>query len=102
MTDNGGRRPVPGSPIAGVDRAATEPSSERNLLRDLVGREFDPHWYLTKYPEAAREIGRGFFSDALDHYVRTVQVERRSPNADFDESFYLEEYPDVAGAVRSG
>ena len=65
-------------------------------LAKLVSACFDEVWYDQKYGLEARKL-RG-----LDHYFRIGMKAGYSPNAAFDEDFYLSTNPDVGEAVQAG
>ncbi len=58
--------------------------------------EFDVHWYRKTY---SIDLS---VEDPLADYLAEGQRLGRSPNAFFDEAFYLRRYPDVAQSVREG
>ncbi|WP_062234896.1 beta strand repeat-containing protein [Aureimonas sp. N4] len=60
--------------------------------------EFDSRYYLQNNPDVAAAISRGLIASAEDHYNMYGRFEARNPNAYFNTSFYLTEYPDVAAA----
>lgn len=60
---------------------------------------FDEGYYLGAYPDVAASVEAGEFLDGLQHYIRHGQGERRDPSANFNESNYLERYPDVVPAL---
>ena len=57
---------------------------------------FDAQWYRNQY------LGSDPISDPLDHYLAEGIRRGHSPNAWFDESFYVSFYSDVRGAVAKG
>ena len=65
-------------------------------LTKLISAHFDEVWYDFKYALQASAL-RG-----LDHYFSIGMKEKYSPNAAFDEEFYLNANPDVAKAVQAG
>lgn len=65
-------------------------------LAKLISVCFDEVWYDHKYALAARKP-RG-----LDHYLKIGMHVGYSPNAVFDEEFYLSNNPEVAKAVQAG
>ncbi|WP_167458621.1 class I SAM-dependent methyltransferase [Mesorhizobium kowhaii] len=65
-------------------------------LAKLISACFDEAWYDYKYALTARKL-RG-----LDHYCTIGAKAGYSPNAAFDEEFYLSANPDVAKAVQAG
>jgi hypothetical protein len=62
----------------------------------LISACFDEVWYDHKYALTSRKL-RG-----LDHYFRIGAKAGYSPNAAFNEDFYLRTNPDVANAVQAG
>jgi glycosyltransferase involved in cell wall biosynthesis/GT2 family glycosyltransferase len=67
-----------------------EATSVADLGEALVGF-FDPHWYLTRYPDIAASG-----AEPLQHFVQFGAAENRDPNRFFDSAWYLAHYPDVA------
>ena len=65
-------------------------------LAKLISACFDEVWYHYKYALAGRKL-RG-----LDHYFSIGVKAGYSPNAAFDEEFYLSANPDVAKCVQAG
>lgn len=63
---------------------------------DLIRPHFDPSYYQKKY---GGEIGS---TPPFAHYLSLGQRERKSPNAWFDEDFYLTFYSDIAREIKSG
>ena len=68
----------------------------------IAWAEFDADWYLWRYPEAAAALGDCDPVAVLDYYFDTGAARRHSPNALFDEVWYLEHHPGVATAVEAG
>jgi GT2 family glycosyltransferase len=66
--------------------------------------EFDPAWYLRRYPDVRRVVEDADTSaDAvLRFYLISGQQLGHSPNPWFDEAWYLQQNPAVAAAVRDG
>lgn len=64
------------------------------LLRD--SDLFDAEWYLATYPDV-RTAG-AFAQAPHEHYLRYGALEGRNPCPEFDSSYYLEQYADVAEA----
>jgi len=72
--------------------------------------DFDEVFYLETYPDIAQSVGEGVFPSGYEHYLRHGRAEGRlgipplrvEIPADFDESWYLREYPDIAAAVQKG
>lgn len=60
--------------------------------------KFDAHWYLREYPEA-NESCEGKPEAALDFYLTAGMALRHSPSPLFDETYYLDENPDIATLV---
>ena len=77
-----------------------------------VDLSFDEDWYLATYTDVAASVAAGDFRSALDHYRSHGESEGRMPRrprdeapaarGEFNEAWYLDAYPDVAEAVRSG
>ena len=74
-------------------------------------RAFDSGFYLEQNADVNDAILAGAFAPVPDgsvadqaayHFEAFGQSEQRSPNAQFDEAFYLQNNPDVAEAVQSG
>jgi SAM-dependent methyltransferase/ectoine hydroxylase-related dioxygenase (phytanoyl-CoA dioxygenase family) len=98
-------RHVPAPPNERSD--ATMPSHTQE-----ADMPFDEDWYLATYTDVAAAVAAGDFQSALDHYRSHGATEGRMPcrprpeapaaEGEFDETWYLNAYPDVADAVRSG
>ena len=80
-----------------------------DMIPDLSG--FDEAFYLRTYPDIGHAIAAGDFVSGYAHYIKHGRAEGRLPNAtalpksapaDFDEVWYLEQYADIAAAVRAG
>jgi phytanoyl-CoA hydroxylase len=82
---------------------------------DLGDDAFDEVYYLEANPDIASAVRDGAFTSAYDHYLQHGRREGRpaAPGArptgipglyshDFDEEWYLTEYPDVAEGVKTG
>lgn len=63
---------------------------------DLIRPHFDPGYYQKKY---ANDLGCTL---PFAHYLNVGQRERKSPNAWFDEDFYLTFYPDIQREITAG
>lgn len=59
---------------------------------------FNEPFYLSQNPDVAQAIASGLIASAQAHFNTTGFSEGRDPNAYFDVSYYLEQYPDVAAA----
>lgn len=98
-------RYVPIPSVEGRDPIMASDAHETDLA-------FDEGWYLDTYTDVAASVAAGDFRSALDHYrshgVREGRMPCRTSNEvpaapeRFDEAWYLNAYPDVADAVRSG
>jgi hypothetical protein len=79
-----------------------EPGLLRNSSTEaMVLQEFDAAWYFDAYATRFGLTQRG--ADALfTHYQNTGAAAGASPNARFDEAFYLAFHADVARSVREG
>lgn len=62
--------------------------------------QFNPDWYIEQHTEVASLIERGWFVDALHHYLIAGCREGKSPNPDFQEDYYCSVYPDIAKAIE--
>jgi hypothetical protein len=62
---------------------------------------FDATWYARAYPDAAEWARRERNSIDAEYHQRGARS-GRSPNSNFDEAWYLEQYDDVRKAVASG
>ncbi|GAB6855789.1 glycosyltransferase [Asaia astilbis] len=62
---------------------------------------FDPVWYLQTYEDVAPQIASGVYVSALHHYLSNENPTHYNPNPVFDETRYLERYPDVNDQVRA-
>jgi hypothetical protein len=63
---------------------------------DLIRPHFDPGYYQKKYGD---DIGS---TPPFAHYLSRGQRERKSPNAWFDEDFYLTFYADIGREIAKG
>lgn len=64
--------------------------NEADRQREVIGSEFDPEFYVDRYPDVT--------DDPLNHFVTFGWHEARDPTPWFSTSFYLETYPDVSAA----
>lgn len=76
--------------------------------------DFDEAFYLETYPDIARSVADGEFTSGQDHYLRHGRAEgrlgmpkgsgrtRAALFANFDEQWYLAEYPDVEAGIAAG
>jgi GT2 family glycosyltransferase len=72
-------------------RLAGRLPSSRDLKLIEASGLFDAPWYLSRYPDVARD---GIAP--IRHYLQSGAQEGRWPNPLFDTAWYLQEYPDVA------
>ena len=63
---------------------------------------FNEKFYDTKYADIANAIDSGVFLSGGVHYALYGLAEGRSPNAAYDQAYYLDSNPDVAEAVNAG
>lgn len=63
---------------------------------DLISAGFDEAWYNKTY------VPPGSGLTGLNHYFKVGAKAGYSPNAFFDEEFYLSNNTDIAGAVKAG
>jgi len=68
---------------------------------DLLEAEFDPDWYTGAYPDAAAYCLENN-APPLQHYLKHGVRQRHSPNAWFDETWYVAYHADVARALKDG
>jgi GT2 family glycosyltransferase len=64
--------------------------------------EFDPEWYLARYPDVGLVVSVNGPDTVLRFYLIHGQQMGHSPNRYFDEQWYLRQYPEVATAVNAG
>lgn len=86
-------------PAPAVVVELTEDERARQLdYRQLVSQSelFDGEWYLATYPDL-QHVER-YRQAPQDHYLLFGGFEGRDPGPQFDSSFYLEQYPDVASS----
>ena len=83
---------LPGWKMFGGNRQASRVQSEGEADRQLqvVGAEFDPGFYVVRYPDVT--------DDPLRHFMAVGWHERRDPAPWFSTAFYLETYSDVGAA----
>jgi hypothetical protein len=76
----------------------------RKILRvALAGTHVDEAWYLGQVPGLRKDIQKGEFESASEHYVMHGYLEGLLPERPIvDEKFYLQHYPDIAAAIKSG
>ena len=84
------------------DAAPPNASPLHGPLADAVYDDFDPVWYVHKYPEVGILCQRGSVVSPLWHYVTEGARAGNSPNDWFDEQWYLRTYVDVALAKTMG
>ncbi|MFO1025866.1 MAG: glycosyltransferase 61 family protein [Acetobacteraceae bacterium] len=65
-------------------------------------RAFDPDWYRFAYPMMDQLLRQSPEHEPEQVYLALGPVLRQSPNPYFCESWYLDQYPDVAAMIRSG
>jgi len=76
-------------------RQAEEEKPLRRVFTNVSMREFDPTWYLAKYPDLRKAYGRNERTATI-HYGQVGAREMRSPNAFFDPHYYLSQNHDLA------
>jgi hypothetical protein len=76
----------------------------RRILKfALDGVKLDEKWYLGQVPELRRDIARGKFKSAFEHYCMHGYLEGRLPECPtVDEYYYLQTYQDVADGIKMG
>jgi hypothetical protein len=63
----------------------------------------DPVWYFSQYPQAKRDVDRGKFGSALEHYLGSgIHYGFLPVDPQVDEHWYLVRYPDVSEAIIEG
>ena len=87
---------APGLTGRAVTGASAKPGVVSPELVKSISDCFDEVWYDQKYGLTARDL------HGVDHYLRIGMNAGYSPNAAFDELFYLSTNPDVAEAVQTG
>ncbi|MFB2550335.1 glycosyltransferase family 2 protein [Ensifer soli] len=86
-----------------ADPALSRAVSERfSAFAAEPGEDFDASWYLTAYPDAAKEVAAGGHADALAHFVAVGSRAGHSPSPFFDEAFVRRTLPLVNDAVEAG
>ncbi len=72
------------------------------LIDGTVGSwaDFSAAWYLARYPEVRDLVSVDDSGSVLEYYLATGQGLGHAPNPFFDETWYLQQYPAVAAAVR--
>lgn len=100
------------------------PQPAGRFVPDVPPVRFDAAYYKSTYPDIADAINRRELRSAYLHYVLTGRYEGRKPRADavggapvfpdpaeflgkkapveFDEQFYVTQYPDIANAIARG
>lgn len=68
-------------------------------LRATVSLYFDTRWYLDRYPQVLEKIKAGELTSPLQHYFMNSTPTLFDPLPWFSERFYIETYPDLAGAI---
>lgn len=73
------------------------PLTKRSIKRQVAlietSRYFDAKWYLSQYPDVARDAKMS--ADPARHYLLMGGFEGRNPGPEFDSAFYLSKYSDV-------
>jgi hypothetical protein len=60
--------------------------------------EFDPVYYLNRYPDLKAAFSATGFKSAAEHWLSQGLSEGRAGSIEFDPSFYLIKYPDLLAA----
>lgn len=78
--------------LFGANRPASrvESDAEADRQRQIIAGEFDPEFYVVRYPDVT--------DDPLDHFLTFGWREGRDPAPWFSTAFYLEANPDVGAA----
>jgi hypothetical protein len=71
-----------------------------NSLNDPASAppSFSEYWYLSKYPDVSAAVDAGYIESGEAHFDSYGWTEGRDPCGNFDTTFYLTCYPDVAAA----
>jgi O-antigen biosynthesis protein len=56
--------------------------------------DFDEEYYKKLYPYVEKDISKGVYSSAIDHFLGNLATEAR-PNPYFDPVYYLEQHPEA-------
>jgi hypothetical protein len=64
--------------------------------------EFDPSWYLARYPDVRLIVPADDPGAVLRYYLITGQGIGHSPNRYFDEAWYLRQHQPAAASVSNG
>jgi len=67
--------------------------------RQPLWMRFDSDWYVRRYPASVEQMSWLDITDVHDYYRHYGSIEGHSPNALFDENWYLEAYVDVRKGV---
>ncbi len=62
----------------------------------------DPVWYRKAYAAEIAAAGLTDDNEIIQHYLSAGRIEGKSPNALFDEGWFVGRYPDVAALIRDG
>ncbi|WP_151443480.1 hypothetical protein [Halomonas lysinitropha] len=86
--------PAPAAEEEVSDGLASSPLQHADLVRD--SELFDADWYLARYPDVKADA---HLAEAPhEHYLLFGGFEGRNPCPEFESTYYLEIYPDVAEA----
>lgn len=107
----GGNIALGGSTWVCTEGGQTPDASQSDNLNQndtLLMNNFDGRWYLRNYEDVKRDkfYGKSKYG-AFRHYLDYGMKEKRNPNPNFDEKYYLDNNPDVSdnvvhGGFRSG
>ena len=81
-------------------RPVLAPEPEISAPLRMMQAEFDSDWYFETY--LSREEGKENWTGPLRHYLEVGMRKGYSPNAAFNEAWYVAFYADVREAVASG
>jgi GT2 family glycosyltransferase len=80
-----------------IEQILAPPDAER-----AAWCHFDAEWYVLAYPECLSATGDATFSAVRRYYLDHGRRLGHAPNMYFDESFYLQLYPDAAEEIAAG
>ena len=71
-------------------------------VEPVVSLDFDPAWYLDRYPRVATDIRDGRWTCALHHFLQAPEAAGFDPNPRFSEMRYRGFHLDVQAVVGDG
>ena len=76
------------------------PCGDSGGLSELAGREFDPRFYVNRYPDLKKKFGHDN-AKAFSHWIGSGLKNGRQSNATFDINAYVVRYPDLENVFIS-